>query len=71
MAILTAPQGGDHDRASELNAYAWIGLSLSTLFVAARVYSRLRLTRNFWYDDFSIVVTWVGINLTQLYIQLL
>lgn len=59
MSTLIAPPGGDHDRATELNAFAWTWFSLSTAFVAARVYSRLALTRNFWYDDFFIVLTWV------------
>lgn len=63
MSTLTAPPGGDHNRATELNAFAWSWLSVSTVFVAARVYSRLRLTRNIWYDDYFIVLTW-GLTLT-------
>lgn len=59
MSTLTAPPGGDSNRATELNAFAWTWFSLSTVAVAARLYSRLRLTRNFWYDDFFIVLTWV------------
>ena len=59
MSLLSAPSGGDQDRAIELNAFAWTLFSLSTVAVAARLYSRLTITRNFWYDDFSIVVTWV------------
>ena len=59
MSLLSAPQGGDQDRATELNAFAWTLFSLSTVFVAARVYSRLRLTRNFWYDDLFILLSWV------------
>ena len=59
MSVLTAPVGGDHDRATELNTYAWTCFSLSTVFVAARLYTRFHLTRNFWFDDFFIVLTWV------------
>ena len=59
MSSLSAPPGGDQNRATELNAFTWTLFSLSTVFVAARVYSRLRLTRNFWYDDFFIVLNWV------------
>lgn len=57
--LLSAPPGGDQNRATELNAISWTLFSFSTVFVAARVYSRLILTRNFWYDDFFIVLTWV------------
>ena len=60
MSALDAPAGGDQDRATELNAFAWTWFSISTVFVAARVYSRLRLTRNFWYDDVFIVLTLVN-----------
>ena len=59
MSLLSAPPGGDQDRATELNTFAWTLFSLSTVFVAARVYSRLRLTRNFWYDDLFILLSWV------------
>ena len=59
MSLLSAPPGGDQNRATELNAFAWTLFCLSTIVVAARVYSRLTLTRNFWYDDFFIVLTWV------------
>ena len=59
MSTLTAPPGGDRNRAAELNAFAWTWFSLSTAVVAARLYSRFKLTRNFWYDDFFIVLTWV------------
>lgn len=59
MSTLTAPPGGDQNRATELNAFAWTWFGASTIFVAARLYSRLRLTRNFWYDDFFILLNWV------------
>lgn len=59
MSTLTAPPDGDRDRATELNAFAWTWFGLSTTFVAARLYSRIRITRNFWYDDYFIVLTWV------------
>lgn len=58
MSTLTAPPDGDRDRATELNAFAWTWFGLSTTFVAARLYSRIRITRNFWYDDYFIVLTW-------------
>ena len=59
MSLLSPPPGGDQNRAVELNSFAWTLFSLSTVFVAARVYSRLTLTRNFWYDDFFVVLSWV------------
>lgn len=59
MSTLAAPPGGDRNRATELNAFAWTWFSLSTVFVAGRVYSRLALTRNLWFDDYFIVLTWV------------
>ena len=59
MSRLTAPPGGDWSRAAELNTFAWTWFSHSTVFIAGRVYSRLTLTRNFWYDDFFIVLFWV------------
>ena len=59
MPELSFPPDGDRNRAVELNAFAWTWFSLSTVIVVARIYSRLVLTRNFWYDDFLIVLTWV------------
>ena len=60
--LLSAALGDDQNRATELNAFAWTLFSLSTVAVSARVYSRLTLTRNFWYDDFFVVLSWVRIK---------
>lgn len=70
MSAMTIPPDGDHDRASELNTYAWTWFSISTLFIAARVYSRVKLTRNLWYDDYFIMVTWVRKFLKSLCVTL-
>ena len=59
MASLTAPHDGDHDRGTELITVAWVECSVAIIFVALRFYSRIRLTRNVWWDDWFIAITLV------------
>lgn len=56
---LQAPPDGDRNRAAELDAVAWSWTALSSVVVASRVYSRLRITRNIWWDDYFIILTFV------------
>ncbi|KAL8952534.1 MAG: hypothetical protein Q9222_001564 [Ikaeria aurantiellina] len=55
----TAPPGGDTSRASELLAATWIEFSISLVFVGLRFYTRIKITRNLWYDDWVILFTMV------------
>ena len=56
---LVAPPDGDSNRATELNALAWIWFAVSSAVVGLRFYSRLALTRNLWWDDWFILITLV------------
>ena len=58
MSSLTAPPDGNQNRAAYLNSVAWTEVSVSTVFVAFRVYSRSRITRNLWWDDWFMILTW-------------
>lgn len=48
------PPGGDLNRANEIYAFTWVLEIISFAFVASRMYSRLKLTRNPWWDDWCI-----------------
>ncbi|KAI4239982.1 MAG: hypothetical protein L6R40_005414 [Gallowayella cf. fulva] len=54
MASLPPPSGGDINRAGEVHAFAWIMATISTIFVVARMYSRSKLTKNVWWDDWCM-----------------
>ena len=56
---LPEPPDGDHDRAGELNAFAWTWCALASMFVTMRVCSRVFLTKNMWWDDWFIIITLV------------
>ena len=59
MSTLTAPLDGDRNRAGELDAIAWSWCAVSIVVVGAKLYSRIRITRNMWWDDWFIVITMV------------
>ncbi|KAL9018403.1 MAG: hypothetical protein Q9185_004310 [Variospora sp. 1 TL-2023] len=54
-----APAGGDESRALELLLVTWIEFAVSLIFVALRFYTRIRITRNPWYDDWVMLFTMV------------
>ena len=59
MEVKKAPLGGDQDRAPTLNAVSWTLAVLSLAVCSARVFSRIRLTRNIWWDDWFVLITLV------------
>lgn len=64
---LSAPPDGDTNRANELNAVAWTWIALSSVVVALRFYTRIRLTKNLSWDDWFILITLV---ITAIYTSL-
>ena len=58
-STLTEPPDGDRNRAGELNAVAWTWTTIAGICVGLRLYSRLRITRNMWWDDYFIFLTMV------------
>ena len=48
------PPGGDQNRASEVLAFTWTLEIVSVIFVVGRMYSRTKLTRNVWWDDWCV-----------------
>lgn len=64
-----APVGGDQTRAPTIIGVYSVMTSLSIICVAARLYTRFRLTRNPGMDDAVIVLSMVCI--TSTYLQLL
>ncbi|CAD6588649.1 MAG: hypothetical protein ASARMPREDX12_003397 [Alectoria sarmentosa] len=48
------PAGGDYNRAGEVHAFTWTLEIISLIFVVGRMYSRLKLTRNVWWDDWCV-----------------
>ena len=54
MSLGAPPPGGDMNRANEVFGFTW-SLGLISLFlVVSRMYSRIKLTRNVWWDDWLI-----------------
>lgn len=58
-APLTMPEGGDQNRAPQLLAIFWTQVPISLTFLCLRVYVRVSI-RNFSYDDYTMIVTWVS-----------
>ncbi|KAL8871798.1 MAG: hypothetical protein Q9174_002446 [Haloplaca sp. 1 TL-2023] len=56
MSSMPPPPDGDVDRAAEVYSFTWIMACISVVFVAGRLYSRARLTKNVWWDDWCILV---------------
>lgn len=48
------PPRGDYNRAGEVYAFTWILAIISVVCVLGRMYSRVKLTRNVWWDDWCI-----------------
>ena len=57
MSTPPEPADGDYNRAGELDALAWTWSILAGIIVSMRIYSRLRLTHNMWWDDYAIILT--------------
>jgi hypothetical protein len=53
----------DVSRGMIINAINWLGVSLSIIFVAARVYTRTALMRAFGWDDALLILATVDISL--------
>jgi hypothetical protein len=51
-----------NDYRATLNAVGWILAALSTFFVAARLYTRLRISTQAGWDDWFMLVAWVSNN---------
>ena len=49
----------DKNRAVELLMVTWIECTISMICVALRFYTRIKITRNVWYDDWVILFTMV------------
>ena len=54
MASLPPPPGGDYNRAAEVHTFTWVMVIISIIFVLGRMYSRSKLTKNVWWDDWCI-----------------
>lgn len=53
-ALGPPPIGGDEDGANRIHLFTWAFQVVSIIFVTARMYSRIKLTRNLWWDDYLI-----------------
>jgi hypothetical protein len=54
----------DVSRGVIINAINWLGVSLSIIFVAARVYTRTALMRDFGWDDALLIIATVDLSPT-------
>ncbi len=60
MASGPPPPGGDRDRNAVLTGVSWALASLAITFVTLRIYCRVFITRNMWWDDWAIILTMVS-----------
>ena len=58
-AVGPPPIGGDENGANQIHIFTWAFAVTSILFVAARLYSRVKLTKNLWWDDYLICASLV------------
>lgn len=56
---MSPPPGGDHDRGPDMYGTIIPISILSTSFVLARVYARIKLIQNVGWDDYTIVLAQV------------
>lgn len=56
------PADGDENRAGEVYAFTWVLEAIALVLVLGRMYSRVKLTRNVWWDDWCICVALVSIT---------
>ena len=47
------------DQSTEINAAVWVLISVSTLFLAARLWCRQHYAHMSW-DDLVLTISWVG-----------
>ena len=55
-----APLDGDVNRNTVLTCLSWALASLALTFVTLRIYCRVFITRNMWWDDWAIILTLVS-----------
>lgn len=54
------PSGHGQDSAALLLAVAWTECAISSIFVTFRFYCRKKITKNLWWDDWFILITFVS-----------
>lgn len=60
MASADHPPSYGQDKAGLLLAVAWTECAISSVFITFRFYCRKRITKNLWWDDWAILITFVG-----------
>ena len=50
----------NRNRAGEVHAFTWTLEIISLAFVVGRMYSRVKLTRNVWWDDWCVCIALVS-----------
>ena len=59
MAYGATSTAGTANRGSAINTLGWIECSISIVLVAARIYTRARLTHNVGIDDWTVLLALV------------
>ena len=54
------PPGGDKDRGYVIIIVTSVMVALSSMVVALRVYTRIRIVRSFGLDDYVLLLAWVS-----------
>jgi len=50
---------GDETLATKITASIWVMASISTIFIALRIYCRSTRAGKLWWDDFLLITSWV------------
>ena len=62
--------GSGENRANYLISVTWVQCAVSIVFVALRFWSRARITRNIWWDDWAILIPLVSNKLQKIFASL-
>jgi hypothetical protein len=63
--VLPNPLPPDSDRGPTYLAVLVVGLTLSIVFIALRIYVRARMVKNLWWDDWFMLISFVSVLKAQ------
>lgn len=66
MEVEALPGGHEQNRAALLLGIVWTECALSFVFVLCRFHCRKNITRNIWWDDWFILITFVSNSIPML-----
>lgn len=59
MSSLSPPSGGDQNQGPRILIVEWVLTAVALIVVGARIFGRIRITRNLGLDDLWIIIAMV------------